>query len=86
MGWGKNSKNALSHSGKVGGGAAYVVMFPDGYISNSGRDLSGVHVAIASNTEVGTGALKTLASQIALEVPVSSIPGDFQISWGKPLT
>ena len=54
MGWGKNSKDALSHSGKVGGGAAYVVMFPDGYISNSGQDLSGVHVAIASNTEIGT--------------------------------
>jgi hypothetical protein len=46
MGWGKNSKGKLEHSGLIGGGTAFVAMFPKSYIS---KDLSEIHVAIAVN-------------------------------------
>ena len=49
MGWGKTSKGKLSHSGKIDGGTAYVVMFPKGYISSSNLDLSEIHVAVGTN-------------------------------------
>jgi|GEM_PF-1812903 len=74
MGWGKNSKGKLAHDGLIDGGAAYVAMFPEGYISQSGKDLSEVHVALAANTRVSTSALRNLASKIALAVPDSDIP------------
>lgn len=83
MGWGKNSKGALKHSGKTDGGAAYVVIFPEGYISNSGANIGNVHVAIASNTEIKPSALVSLANKIAVKVPEAAIPGTYSI-WGKP--
>ena len=79
MGWQRGSKDRLSHSGRTDvGGTAFVLMFPDGFVSNSGRDLS--HVCVALNTNIRTsGGLGTLASNIALEVPVSGVPQHFDI-------
>ncbi|MEO1240902.1 MAG: serine hydrolase domain-containing protein [Pseudomonadota bacterium] len=92
FGWKKESRGKLHHDGLTGGGAAYVVMFPQGYRSNSGKNLSGVHVAIAANTTLDrgpdrlrgvTGAMDRLASEIALAVPDSSVPSDFSLWPGR---
>ncbi|MEX2586672.1 MAG: serine hydrolase domain-containing protein [Actinomycetota bacterium] len=74
MGWFKSSKGKLGHSGSIGGGKAYVAMFPKGYESNSGLNLSEVSVAVATNIRVKHGSVSSLASQIALQVPQSHVP------------
>jgi CubicO group peptidase (beta-lactamase class C family) len=84
MGWGRNSKGKLGHSGKTGGGIAYIAVFPEGYTANNGADLSDVHIAIATNTEVKDAGLSSLANKIALAVPESGIPANYDIS-GKPI-
>ncbi len=97
MGWasgngGKNNNYInLRHNGLINGGMAYVVIFPKGYISSSGKDLSNVHVAIASNTSdfnknknnkrEALASLITLANNIALAVPESNIPHSWNL-WG----
>lgn len=94
MGWGKNGKGALSHSGLTGGGNAYAVMYPDGYKSNSGKDLSEVHVVVITNVSGETkkngkalpaisSEIKALADQIALAVPDSNVSSDYEL--GKPV-
>ncbi|RMG61658.1 MAG: hypothetical protein D6715_13210, partial [Calditrichaeota bacterium] len=102
MGWGfssggkKGKFEKLEHNGLTAGGTAYVVMFPEGYISADGRNLSQVHVAIATNTR----PLKTekndhfvkdfllglvdLASKIAKEVPKAHVPSSYNIWGGFP--
>jgi CubicO group peptidase (beta-lactamase class C family) len=78
MGWFKGSKDRLSHSGDTSGGTAFAVMFPDGFISNSGRNLS--QICVALNTNIGgVQSLDALANNIALEVPVSGVPQHFDI-------
>lgn len=84
MGFGKNSKGALSHSGKTGGGASFVIAFPPGYTAGTGEDLSDVHVAVASNTAMSTGVLKTLASQIAKAVVNANVPSNYKAMVPKP--
>lgn len=84
MGWGKETRGKLHHNGLTEGGTAYVVMFPAGYKSVDGSDLGDVHVAIAANISTSTGALESLASQIALAVPKASISGNYDIWKGKP--
>jgi CubicO group peptidase (beta-lactamase class C family) len=83
MGWGKEArsdgKGKLSHNGGLEGGTAYVVMYPKGYVSNSGKKLGRVHVAIATNVSTDAGALEDLASKIALEVPDANIPETFDL-------
>lgn len=74
MGWFSNSKGKLGHSGSISGGKAYVAMFPTGYNSNSGLNLSEVSVAVATNHAVKNGSVSSLASQIALQVPQSNVP------------
>ena len=84
MGWGRNSKGKLAHNGAAGGLRAYVAMFPDGYISNSGVDLSRIHVAAAVNTgTITTGQLRELTDACALSVPPSQVPDDFDL-WDEP--
>jgi CubicO group peptidase (beta-lactamase class C family) len=84
MGWAQETRGKLHHNGRLGGGTAYVVMFPAGYKSVSGRDLGDVHVAIAANIWTSTGALEDLASKIALEVPQANIAPWYDIWKGKP--
>jgi hypothetical protein len=85
MGWGRETRGKLHHNGLTGGGTAYVVMFPAGYKSVDGSDLSDVHIAIAANISTDTEALENLASQIALAVPKASISGNYDIWKGKPV-
>jgi len=46
----KNQYIRLQHNGLTKGGMAHVVIFEPGYQSKSGKDLSDIHVAIATNT------------------------------------
>ncbi|MEJ2044022.1 MAG: serine hydrolase [Reinekea sp.] len=84
MGFGLNSKGAISHSGKTGGGASFIIAFPPGYIANSGEDLSDVHVAVASNTRISPSHLNTLASHIAKAVANANIPSNYEANVPKP--
>jgi CubicO group peptidase (beta-lactamase class C family) len=84
MGWGRESKGKLEHSGRLNGGTAYAAMFPDGYTSNSGVDLSRVHVAVATNIRTSTGPLERLASKVALAVAESNVPDSYD-SWEQGL-
>lgn len=89
MGWHRETRGKLHHNGVTGGGTAYVVMFPDGYTSVSGANLSDVHIAIAANTNLTGGdeeqsaalarAMDALASRIALEVPQSNVSRTYDI-------
>ena len=79
MGWFKDSKDKLGHSGGLGGGTAYVAMFPKGYISSTNVDLSEVHVAVVTNIDTSTNDLSSLADKIVLAVPVSNVPATFDI-------
>ena len=84
MGWGRESRGKLEHSGLIDGGMAYVAVFPKGYKSRSGKDLGRIHVALASNTrnDKALGALEKLASDIALYVPDAGVPPQFDI-WAQ---
>ena len=72
------SKGKLEHGGSIEGGRAYVAVFPTGYVSNSGVDLSDIHVAIASNTnglkDGISSRMESLASTIALETGMANLP------------
>ncbi|MDQ3254601.1 MAG: beta-lactamase family protein, partial [Acidobacteriota bacterium] len=79
MGWSGNAKGRLSHSGSIPGGAAYVVMYPDGYrTSTENLDLSEVHVAVATNIQ-SSDDLESLAGKIAVAVPASNVPATFDL-------
>lgn len=85
MGWGMSSKGKLGHGGATGGGKAYVAMFSEGYISDSGANLSEVHVAVVTNIGGGnddhlsSSNLSSLADKIALAVPASNVPITFDL-------
>lgn len=91
MAWGATSKGKLSHGGDSGkGGTSFVAMFPDGYVSKSGVDLSGVHVAIVANAsgdpwpdddtkDFGSSTLSALVDQIALEAGQTAVPSWYDI-------
>lgn len=82
MGWKKqNNKGKLDHNGRIKGGTSYVVMYPDGYVGG-GVEVGNVHIALAANIWTSTGALSTLARQIAVEVPKSNIDEDFDLWLG----
>lgn len=83
MGWGSNSKGKLSHNGKLSGGTSVVQMFPEGYTS-SGKDLSGVKVALVTNIRTKDGSLGTLANQISLLVPAHEVEADYNL-WRSAL-
>jgi len=87
MGWATNGAGKLGHSGSAYGGTAYAAMFPQGY-TESGKDLSGIHVVIISNVQSKGGinvgsALRSLATKVALAVPDSSVPATYELP--KPL-
>ena len=73
MGWGSTSKGKLSHSGGTADGLAFVAMFPKDYVSNSGADLSEVHVAALTNVGRDNVDLVSLADKIALAVPANTL-------------
>jgi CubicO group peptidase (beta-lactamase class C family) len=83
MGWGRTTKGKLQHNGRLGGGTSHVAMFPDGYVSNGGVDLSRVHVAVATNRWTSTGSLRDLASAVALAAAEAGIPGSYDL-WDRP--
>lgn len=69
MGWMLRGDGRLDHSGGATGGSAYVVMFPDGYISPKGKDLSNVHVAVVANRWGNLTLLGEMAREIAEQLP-----------------
>lgn len=80
MGWGMAADGRLSHSGLIRGGAALVSMFPEGYRTAEGVLLGGIHVALAVNIgDAGDAeaSLGELARDIALVVPATGVPPDF---------
>ena len=81
MGWGSTSKDKLSHSGKTADGLAFAAMFPKGYISNSGADLSrGPRRRLDkrwSGRAVIWGVLQTRLFSEA--VPGSNVPATFDL-------
>ncbi|MBD2385950.1 serine hydrolase [Cylindrospermum sp. FACHB-282] len=79
MGWFNESKRKLGHTGGLGGGTAYVTMFPKGNISSPNVDLSEVHVAILTNIGTKGKDLVSLAEKIALAVPPANVPATFDI-------
>lgn len=85
MGWFGSGKGKLEHNGLRGGGASYVAMFPKGYKSVSGADLSEVQVAIVVNADTDTGKLESLANKIALAVPASNVPATYDVWKAKPI-
>ena len=79
MGWFKNSKGRLNHSGSIPGGASYAVMYPDGYVTSTEKlDISEVHVVVATNIQ-DSKELDNLASEIAVAVPASNVPATFDL-------
>ncbi len=85
MGWFRSGANGkLEHNGKREGGTCYVAMFPKGYKSGSGVDLSEVHVAIVVNADTDTGKLEDLANALALAVPAANVPASFDVWKAKP--
>lgn len=64
MGFGGSDTGKLSHTGSIGGGYARVNLFPDTYVSASGRDLTGIHIALAANTSNLTDGAGTRASDL----------------------
>jgi len=75
MGWARGAKGKVGHNGRLAGGTSEVVMYPDGYISNGGVDLSEISVAVATN--ISTGAIDDLVGKLALVVPPSDVPASF---------
>lgn len=69
MGWGQADDGRLEHNGGLSGGMSYVVMFPDGYVTPEGKDLSRVHVAVLANRWGSTAQLATLAREVAKRLP-----------------
>lgn len=84
LGWFKSGKGKLDHNGKRTGGTCYVAMFPTGYKSNSGVDLSDLHVAIVVSADTDTAKLSALADAIALAVPSSNVPSNYDVWKAKP--
>lgn len=86
MGWGANSSGRLAHSGKVAGGTAIAMMYPDGYTTSTKKlDLSGVQVAISTNVWLLNGDLDKLGRLIASEVPLSDVDPKHDL-WPKALS
>lgn len=80
MGWGKDAKGRLDHSGLIPGGTAYVAMFPENYVSSSGADITEIHIAVATNRWFEpTSELKNLANNIVMAVPASNVPATFDL-------
>jgi len=88
MAWFGSSGGKLSHNGSTGGGYARVSLFPDDYVSGSGRNLRGMHVATASKTgglQSGVGGrMEDLMSAIviaAADANVSSAVNYWDVAW-----
>lgn len=86
MGWGRNNRGRLAHNGLLGngGGTAYAVMYPEGYTSPSGVDLSDVHVCVATNTKTSVGDIERLGREVAAVVGESDVPASFDL-WQEGL-
>lgn len=86
MGWKwyrGNGGYKLSHSGGVTGGTTYVAMFTKGYKSVSGKNLSNVHVVVNTNTDIDVDYLIALTDKLALAVPETKPPSDYDRWNGK---
>ena len=79
MGWFKDGKGRLDHNGLIRGGTAYVAMFPENSVSNSGADITEIHIAVATNIWFDTNELKDLADDIVMAVPASNVPATFDL-------
>ncbi|MBC8069350.1 MAG: serine hydrolase [Deltaproteobacteria bacterium] len=84
MGWAVTNKGKLYHNGLVGGGTAFVAMFPDEYTSNSGVNLGGMHVAVITNMWTDPDALADLADELVLTVGKAGVPASYDGFTGKP--
>jgi RNA polymerase sigma factor (TIGR02999 family) len=81
--------NARGHSkylrpGVRLGGGSFVVMFPEGYVTDSGTDLSQVTVALCTNKRHSSLARDqaALADRLATVVGEASVPASFDL-WGE---
>jgi CubicO group peptidase (beta-lactamase class C family) len=79
MGWARDKKGRLGHSGALRGGLAYVTMFPDGYLAADGGDLSRVTVAVHTNIWADGDELRQLALDIAEKVPAAAVPASYDL-------
>lgn len=84
MGWGRSPDGRLSHSGLIRGGASHVTIFPAGHRTEAGVDLGRIHVALATNAGDAEAGLAALALQIALVVPESAVPPDYDQGSSPP--
>lgn len=78
IGFFRKASGKLWHNGATGGGYAFLSIFPDDYVSASGRDLREIHVAIASNTgnlkeDIGD-RMSSLIGQIANATADANLP------------
>ncbi|MDV3351638.1 serine hydrolase domain-containing protein [Leptothoe sp. LEGE 181152] len=82
MAWNSNDRGKLAHGGLIhDSGTAYVAMFPDGYTSLNGVDLSRIHVAVATNINMKEiTPLRKLVDQIVLAVPAANVPAHYDIT------
>ena len=71
MGFGGSDTGKLSHTGSTGGGYARVNVFPDNYASPSGRNLRGVHIALATNTSGLPGGAGDRVSDLMDEIVIA---------------
>lgn len=69
MGWIKSGDGSLEHNGGADGGMAFVVMYPAGYVTPEGLDLSNVHIAVVANRWGSLGDFETMAREIAKQLP-----------------
>lgn len=81
MGWFRNRKGRLTHNGLLGkgGGTADAKMYPEGYTTSDGIDLSDVHVCVATNTKTNTGDVGRLGRDVARLVGESDVPSSFDL-------
>lgn len=80
-GWDRNSLGKLSHSGRLDGGTSYIAKYPAEYI---GGDSEEITVAVCTNISIsdargGSGALSTLAGEIAVVLDEAVIPAGFDL-------
>lgn len=68
MGWLSAGDGRLGHEGALDGGNALVLLYPDGYKTDGGLDMTGIHVAIAANRWNNDAADYALAEEIATKV------------------
>lgn len=82
MAWGSDAQGKLAHDGRIpDSGTAYAAMFPEGYTLSDGTDVSQIHIALATNIDMGSSApLRQLADHIAQAAARAKVSVNFDIT------